>query len=353
MTDPLIDQIRAAPEDDAPRLVWADRVGGERGELVVVQCALAAGGRPRAELFGLHRRQRELLRLARTWPETGGVRHHRFARGFLDHSFLWLDELDVDALFARAPLLRSIEIRDRAAGFARLPHGRIQALRAKADDVGVLLRELATPGRELRALDLVSKSLDATPGVVELLAAFPALEELRIGFAFDRGAAGLIELLHALPRVTRLATGFLVRAETEKLVGDPIVRRLTELEIGPPGLGEEDLMAIAESPHLDGLRRLSFEPAAVGHEAARRFVAALRLPALRELDLRSPWIGLDDLRHSPIRDQLVMIGVANASTYAVRAVNDFPALERLHVPGLRGPSYEVYALDDLVPFVTR
>ena len=42
MTDALIAAILAHPDDDAPRLVWADREGGERGELVVVQCALAA-----------------------------------------------------------------------------------------------------------------------------------------------------------------------------------------------------------------------------------------------------------------------------------------------------------------------
>ena len=32
--DPLLDAILANPDDDAPRLVWADREGGERGELV-------------------------------------------------------------------------------------------------------------------------------------------------------------------------------------------------------------------------------------------------------------------------------------------------------------------------------
>jgi hypothetical protein len=39
--------------------VWADREGGERGELVVIQCALARAGDP-----ALARREAELLREA-------------------------------------------------------------------------------------------------------------------------------------------------------------------------------------------------------------------------------------------------------------------------------------------------
>ena len=41
-SDPLLAEIAQNPESDDARLVWADREGGERGELVVIQCALAA-----------------------------------------------------------------------------------------------------------------------------------------------------------------------------------------------------------------------------------------------------------------------------------------------------------------------
>ena len=40
----LLEECAARPDDDAPRLAWADLVGGERGELVVLQCDLARGG---------------------------------------------------------------------------------------------------------------------------------------------------------------------------------------------------------------------------------------------------------------------------------------------------------------------
>jgi hypothetical protein len=39
--DDLLEACRLAPDDDAPCLVWADAVGGERGELIVIQCDLA------------------------------------------------------------------------------------------------------------------------------------------------------------------------------------------------------------------------------------------------------------------------------------------------------------------------
>jgi len=43
MLDALIAEIQTAPDGDAPRLTWANTVGGERGELVLVQFRLASG----------------------------------------------------------------------------------------------------------------------------------------------------------------------------------------------------------------------------------------------------------------------------------------------------------------------
>src|SRR6188508_3624625 len=62
MLDALIAQIQATPDDDAPRLAWANAAGGERGELVVVQCRLASGAvTDRDEWRRLRARERELL----------------------------------------------------------------------------------------------------------------------------------------------------------------------------------------------------------------------------------------------------------------------------------------------------
>ena len=57
----VLAECAAAPEDDGPRLVWADLVGGERGELVVVQCDLARGNLSPQEAVQRRQRERELL----------------------------------------------------------------------------------------------------------------------------------------------------------------------------------------------------------------------------------------------------------------------------------------------------
>jgi hypothetical protein len=85
--DALLAACRRAPDDDAPRLVWADAVGGER-EL------LTAHGRRWAGLVGL----------------TAIKRRVEFRRGFVEAVELDASTLATrgDELFRRAPLLRSV-----------------------------------------------------------------------------------------------------------------------------------------------------------------------------------------------------------------------------------------------------
>src|SRR5205807_21718 len=108
--DPLVEAMIAAPDDDAPRLVWADREGGLRGELVVVQCTLARDELPRAERTRLCARERFLLRAGRArWDRLDGLAIEvRYRRGFVEHARVVLATLAerADELFARAPCLR-------------------------------------------------------------------------------------------------------------------------------------------------------------------------------------------------------------------------------------------------------
>jgi uncharacterized protein (TIGR02996 family) len=83
---PLLDTIRAAPGDDAPRLVLADllgELGDPRGEFIICQ------------ISGAHARADELLAAhALTWggPFTVPVHHWTFSRGFIDT--IYVDDLD-------------------------------------------------------------------------------------------------------------------------------------------------------------------------------------------------------------------------------------------------------------------
>ncbi len=84
--DRVLADCVANPDDDGPRLVWADLVGGERGELVVLQCDLARGDLTPAEAAIRRRRERELLeRNAIAWAALPAfARRWSFRRGFVE-----------------------------------------------------------------------------------------------------------------------------------------------------------------------------------------------------------------------------------------------------------------------------
>jgi hypothetical protein len=78
------------PDDNRLRLVWGDAVGGERAELVAIQCAdrIALS---RSELAVLNRRERQLLVHGMAWSGLGGIAHRvQYERGFVD-------AIDIDA----------------------------------------------------------------------------------------------------------------------------------------------------------------------------------------------------------------------------------------------------------------
>ncbi len=82
----LLREILANPDDDAPRLVYADALterGDPRGELIVVQCLLARGAPDREQLEA---REAALLKKhARAWlaPIRTSIHRWQWERGFL------------------------------------------------------------------------------------------------------------------------------------------------------------------------------------------------------------------------------------------------------------------------------
>jgi FHA domain len=78
------------PDDDRLRLVWGDAIGGERAELVAIQCA-DREALSRSELAVLNRRERQLLVHGMNWSGLGGIAHRvQYERGFVD-------AIDIDA----------------------------------------------------------------------------------------------------------------------------------------------------------------------------------------------------------------------------------------------------------------
>jgi uncharacterized protein (TIGR02996 family) len=342
--DALLEACRAAPDDDAPRLVWADAVGGERGELVVLQCDLARGGLPPAEAAARRRRERELLaRHGAAWAGLEAFRSRfEFRRGFVEAV-----ELDArtfasygEAIFRRAPLLRSL-----TAGLTATdddpsdgPIARLRRLteapafwrlggldlagvgvqaRAYGYDPGFdgrgdeAARLLAASGAvaQLDALGISSSGLTAA-GVHHLVASgeLAHLEALWLR-GHDLGADALLAVLARAPRLRSL--DLYGAADLEAIA--PALPPLAELHLS--GIGDAALAALGGSRAAPTLERLRLTLGAIGD------VGALRaFPRLRELDLRVARLG--DPAH------------AGADLAAADLAAALPALRRLQLSSL-------------------
>jgi hypothetical protein len=187
----LLAECAAHPDDDQPRLVWGDAIGGERGELVAIQCA-SRDALPPGELAALNRRERELLERAWEWSGLAGLVHRvRFRRGFVDAIDVGAEAYLVNAerIAAIAPLVTAITL--RGVGNAE-----------------TLQRVLDVPQfARVRALDLVDRVYFDAANVLARAGALPHLVALGLGLRDGMGfelAAAAIGHIERLRLYTRL-----------------------------------------------------------------------------------------------------------------------------------------------------
>lgn len=310
VTGQLVEAIRGAPDDDAPRLVWADAIGGERGELVVLQTELARRDPPLIDAIRLRRRQKELLaRHGAEWSGLAGLaRRVTFHRGFVDAAEIPAETFleHADEILEAAPMLSAVTVTDLDVD-RQLPQ---------------LLVDPAT--RELRGIDMhasrgfVYAAESRGDEAIQALIGADMLRGLRaLGIADGGvGVAGVRMLLgmRALHELERLAL-------RDYLQGDAIVALLNQggltslrtLELGasfdmrevaprlPPTLVEfscehvddAGLAALAASPVASRIEQLAFREVA-GVRDLGRFSA---FPRLRALSLACSHVGvLGDMR---------------------------------------------------------
>lgn len=148
--DPFVDAIFAAPDDDAPRLVYADHLlehgDALHGELIVVQCTRERLERDDLSTTPEYRatcaREREILAVfGAAWTRTFGLRSFRgeWARGFLTN----VTGLGVSGLRGRWHLLSRHPLTS-----TDVSDGRRYELYPSLDD----LRWIATEARALRLM---------------------------------------------------------------------------------------------------------------------------------------------------------------------------------------------------------
>jgi uncharacterized protein (TIGR02996 family) len=258
------------PEEDAPRLVYADWLEETGG----------APGAVRAEFI---RAQIECAGLPEDGPQAVALRD-RATQLLADHGSSW------------DPLLRR--------------HGEdVRYVRGFAEHIA------------LRASVFLSQG--------ERLFAAAPLRELRL----EKGRQKIDQIVQS-PLLARLAAlempyGQLGAAEAAVLAASPHLANLRLLELRSNGLGDEGVRALAGSAHLTGLTRLNLGHNAIYPPGAQALAGSPHLTNLAELDLHFNDVGAQGaiaLARSPLLERLAHLdlGFNEIQDHGARALADHP-----------------------------
>lgn len=287
----FLQRIRAYPDDDGPRLVfadWLEEQGDPRAEFIRVQIALAqldaedaAGGeRP-------HRQEREGRRAELV----------RRDRELLDaHEEKWTASF---RRFATRPIFRR--------GFVEEVNVDAQNLLRHANELFA-----AGPLRHIHLLDIDSRMLPAVlqcPFLSRLSAL--TIHASYVGEALARAVARS-EHLANLKRLDLSRNRFGPEAASY-LASSAALARLEELRLGDNEFGESGARALAASPHLGSLRVLELRGNRVGPAGAEALAASERLAALERLGLAENDVGAPRIQSTGRVHELLRIAVLDLS----------------------------------------
>lgn len=302
----LLEEVLAHPDEDAPRLVYADWLsdrGDPRGELISVQCELDKTRDP-DRFLELEARQVALLSahgaewVGRLAQEALQV---QFRRGFVEQVTV-LDAgalAAVGVLFEREPVRSLTFASTRGLDVPRLAAApwleRIDALGLRAahrevgltaDEVGALLESRLL--RKLSSLALRGHRL-ADVGALVLAAnvpwALPSLAALIVeqDEVSEVGAQGLASTrwLGALDTLS-LADNRLGDGGTEAIAFARRPGQLVSLDLSGNAMGTGGALALAQAPRLATLKALRLVRNRIG---AKGVEALLESPFLKELEV--------------------------------------------------------------------
>ena len=349
----LLAAVRAQPNEDMPRLVYADWLEEQeefdRAELIRVSCELANVNPRGTRATQLRKAQNHLWeRNAQTWlkrvPNGVSVTQQMFARGFvtalhnisvrswLNHSALLLeilpalhqlhlhvdqhrvDDETMQALFRCRELefitdldLNSCYVSDKGAqALADSPYVKnLRSLRLIHNHVGVNgVTSLANSANlhDLRSLDL---SITWTnDDALNALANSKSLANLgRLDLSANQiSSAGVATLATSplLKKITSLGVGHIADAGAMELAKSPHLENLTELNLSGNGAAdfvtESGLAAILNMESLGSLRTLYLNHNQISTSGIEMLANTPKLSELRALDLNwNPGVGDDAL----------------------------------------------------------
>jgi uncharacterized protein (TIGR02996 family) len=321
----FLEAIRAAPDDDAPRLIyadWLDERGDPRGEFIRVQCGRVRLPETDPRRAALAARARELLEA--NWGKwvvplgafvgRDAARHNagwvarpfhpsrlaEFRRGFIDRLPVEAGAFvaGADALIRLAPL-RHVSfwgVGLYAAAVAASPHvagletlGFVDYFVAPLTAAGA--RALAASPHLGRLRGFYTASNDVTDDGARALAAAPWLAALDDLSLIDNGlTAEGVRSLAAAPSPLRLISLSLDNNPigdegAEAIAACRDLARLTYLGLKRCDLGPGGVAALAASPHLAGLTHLRLSSNRLGDDAVEALTAAPFWLGLRRLEI--------------------------------------------------------------------
>jgi uncharacterized protein (TIGR02996 family) len=300
--------IRDQPDDDGPRLIfadWLDERGDPRGEFIRLQCALACLPDDDPRFEALHMRATDLLDLHKAaWTEKlqGLASGFEFRRGLLD-------SVAVDAqtflergqdLFRLGPI-RRVRFEDAGKCFPALMESPLLS--------------------RIRELDLINCSLgNGGPVLIARARQLARLEVLDLGFndITDQGLRTLADISH-LVNLRELSLN-------------------DNRQIGTPGV-----RALADSPHFAQLRRLDLSGNGLSETALKVLINGESLKQLDSLALEGNNIGdggvealarSDLLRRILARSPALNLGRNNIGPLGAQALAESPLLEAVETLNL-------------------
>lgn len=395
----LLDEVLAHPEDDVPRLIFADYLeesGDPRGEFIRLQCELSTLPELDERYIDLQHRCDALLHQhGEAWAGElkQDVKKAVFARGFIDSITMLAREFikNADELYRTTPVnwLRFNYVKGKGSKLAacealqRVRSLDLAGIKIPEDDLTALL--MSPHLKDLRALrlehyDVVpSESVGATLGTMpsastlrhlELPAGstflravgrggeFPNLKFLAVGSSYNyEDLEGLGEL-HA-PNLSQLKIrGPIKVADTEAIAKLP-VSQLEELDMASTRVPAKGLQVLAKQGAFDLVRRLNLAGCGLGIRAANALFAHEHLRHCESLDLANNYELRDDpaksaqfferlAGHSPLAQlkQLRISGVNPGNAKRLFQSETFHQLELLELNSSRLGDEDLRALVD-------
>lgn len=319
MEDAFLQSVLDHPDDDTPRLVfadWLEEQGNPRGTFIRIQCERAKLTRHDPKWRELLAQESALLRVFESdWskPMLRCVDRIEYRRGFIEHIHVTEDRFlkRANRIFQLAPV-RSVRLErvSRLDDVAECPWlSRVTDLDLSYESVGgrrlqsLVLSEHCRSLRGLRVKHCKLRLID-----VQVLAQAPALRTLHAldiaaNDLFDEGIGVLKDSANLANLRDLNVSQTLVNVHGVVALCSRPVFRLTRLALNAGLLRNDGLAALANCPEMADLRRLEVESNEIGNLGLESLVRSQYLTRLEHLDLSRNQIssrGIQVLTESPL-----------------------------------------------------